>query len=329
MTPKNETIGRIADLLKSNDRFLLVTHVNPDGDAVGSLLGMYGALKEMGKECWALTSEPVPESYRFLPGWNDVLQDPSHVNSTPQWIVSLDVAAENRIAGDIGRFRPDAPLVNIDHHGTNPMFGALNLVDPAATSTAELVHRILGEIGRGMSAAVGKCLYAGLITDTGGFRFEGVNSRTFRIAAEMVDTGFDPAEVSQALYEEFPLRRLHLERLMLDRCEILLNGRLVMSWLSESDFVSLGAAMADTENMVNRLREHEGVIAGVLLTVMSDGLVRVSLRSKDPLDVAAVASTMGGGGHRRAAGIKIRLPLPELRERLVTSIRLALEATFV
>lgn len=326
MNPISETINRIAELVKTDDRFLVVTHVNPDGDAVGSLLGMSTALRELGKECWALAAEPVPEAYRFLSGWRDVLTGSSDLNGSPRWIISLDVAAEDRIAGDVGRFRANTPLVNIDHHGTNPHFGAINLVDPTATSTAELVHTILKGTGLSMPAAVGECLYTGLVTDTGCFRFEGVNSRTFRMAAEMIETGFDPSRVTQALFEELPLRRLHLERLMLDRCEILLDGRLVMSKLSEADFDALGAAMSDTENMVNRLREHQGVVAGVLFTEMSDGLVRVSMRSKAPLDVATIAGTLGGGGHVRAAGIKSRLPLLELRERLVTSIARALGA---
>lgn len=320
MTPSPETITKIAEILKTDNHFLIVTHVNPDGDAVGSLLGLTNALKAWKKQCWALTAEPIPEIYHFLPGSQTVLTDPSSLDGSPRWIISLDVAAENRIAGDIRRFQRNAPLVNIDHHGTNPLFGALNLVDTRVTSTAELVYTVIKATGLPVSRDSAQCLYTGLVTDTGCFRFEGISSTTFRLAAELVDTGFDPAQITEALFENSPLRKLHLERIILDRCKILLDGKLVMSRLSEADFAQYDAVMSDTENVVNHLRAYRGVVAGVLFTEMADGLIRVSLRSKAPLNVATVASALGGGGHPRAAGIKSSLPFPELRAHIVRLI---------
>ena len=316
--------NEISELLSTQDRFVVVTHVNPDGDAVGSLLGMYLALREMGKKAWPLGDRPFPATYDFLPGVSDLIIDPIEVDS-PHWIISVDVAEESRIAGNVSGFRDKARLINIDHHPTNPAFGDVNFIDSQATSTAELVHRILKEAGYTISADVGKCLYTGLITDTGGFRFAGVNSRTLEMAAEMLSPGLDSYDITRHLFEEHPIARLHLERMMLERAEILFDGRLIVSVLRKADFDNVGAELSDSENMVNRLREFRGVCAAVLITEMDDGLIRVSLRSKGNIDVAKIAKSLGGGGHRAAAGIKSRLPLAQLRGEIIELVRHGLD----
>jgi bifunctional oligoribonuclease and PAP phosphatase NrnA len=317
-------IREISAVLQSGKRFLVVTHVNPDGDAVGSLLGMHLALTEMGKESLPLSRDRMPGLYHFLPGGEDLLTDSTRLEHVPDWIIALDVAAEHRISGDISRFRSQAKLINIDHHPTNPGFGDLNLVDPHATSTAELVYQVLKATGHRISSGVGKCLYTGLVMDTGGFRFAGVTGKTLRMGAEMLDTGFAAYEVTRQIYEEHPLHRLLLERLVLERAEILLGGRLVLSTLYAEDFERLGAETSDAENVVDRLRDSRGVAAGVLMTRMSDNLVRVSFRSKDEVDVSAIAAKFGGGGHRRAAGLRSDLPLSRLREEIIHAIEQAL-----
>jgi len=319
-----EKIRSIADALEHGQGFVVVSHINPDGDAVGSLLGMHLALREMGKQSWPLTHDGVPHSYDFLPGREDLVCNPSQISGTPDWIVSVDVATEPRISGDISPFRSSARLINIDHHPTNPGFGDLNLIDTTASSTAELVFRVLRETRHAFSAKVGKCLYTGLVTDTGGFRFAGVNASTLRIGAELLDTGFTSYEVTAPLFEEYPIHRLRLEQLLLERMELLVDGKLALSTLYAEDFQHLGAEFSDAENLVDRLRDIRGVAAGVLMTRMSDKLVRVSLRSKSELDVSAVAGAFGGGGHRRAAGLRSDLPLPALKEELISRIRQAL-----
>jgi bifunctional oligoribonuclease and PAP phosphatase NrnA len=307
----------IAEILKNEDRFLVLTHVNPDGDAVGSMLGLRNALKEQGKQVWAIAEKALPATYAFLPGCDTVLINPDQFPSDINWIVAVDAAESSRMAGNISAYR-GVKLINIDHHPTNPLFGDLNCVEPSAMSTAELVHQLLQESGYKVSRDVGLCLYTGLFTDTGGFRFAGVNSRTLRMGAELLEPGIDSYEVTRPLYEEMPFARLRLECLMLERIEVLLDGRLLISVLFEEDFASVGATMADSENMVNRLRESRGVTAGVLIIKMSD-LTRVSFRSKE-LDVAQVAKTLGGGGHAHAAGLKTNIPLEELKSKITSLI---------
>lgn len=320
----HEKIRSIASALEQGHRFVVVTHINPDGDAVGSLLGLHLALKEMGKQSWPLTLDGVPHSYDFLPGRQDLVCDPSQISETPDWIVSVDVATEPRISGNISSFRSGARLINIDHHPTNPGFGDLNLVDTKASSTAELVFQVLRETNHTLSVDVGKCLYTGLVTDTGGFRFARVNGDTLRIGAALLDAGFTSYDVTGPLFEEYPLHRLRLEQLLLERLEVLLDGRLAISTLCAEDFHALGAEFSDAENLVDRLRDIKGVAAGILMTKMSDNLVRVSLRSKSGVDVSAIAAVFGGGGHRRASGLRSDLPLAVLREELITRVRQAL-----
>ncbi|MCA1961732.1 MAG: bifunctional oligoribonuclease/PAP phosphatase NrnA [Desulfomonile sp.] len=313
-------IQQIAQILRSEDRFLVVTHLNPDGDAVGSQLGMFLALAEMDKTVWALASERPPETYDFLGAGRLVITDPAEIHGKPSWIIATDSAEAHRISGDISRFRTDARLINIDHHISNPRYGDLNLVQPDATSSAELVLRVLKEAGYTPSQAVAKCLFTGILTDTGCFRFAGVNSGTLLVAAELLDTGFDPSEVTIPLYEEYPLTRVYLERIMLERIEIHLEGRLVMSTLLNQDFAALDAKLSETEDLVNRLREIRGVEVGVLVTALPDGMTRVSLRSKGLVNVSDIARSLGGGGHRRAAGIRTELPPAKVKEELVAAI---------
>lgn len=314
-------LNNIAGILRDQDRFAVLSHVNPDGDAVGSVLGMYVSLKKMGKQAWVLTDEPFPGMYDFLPGCRDVLTKQESQNITPSWILCLDVASENRTSVDIEKMRLKAGLINIDHHITNVSYGDWNLVDPQATSTAELVYRLIKAAGHPLSRDAAKCLYTGLITDTGCFRFSGVREHTMRLAAELLSPGLDSYQITRYLYEEYPIHRMELERLLLSRVELKLGGILAMSHLHYKEFQAIGAALSDGENLVDRLRENRGVEVGVLLTQVSDDTVRASFRSKDLLDVSAVAAVFGGGGHRRAAGLRSKLPLEELKNRIIFEIQ--------
>jgi phosphoesterase RecJ-like protein len=315
---------QIAEIINKHDNFLVVTHVNPDGDAIGSLLGMYAALREMGKTAVPVLGTKFPALFEFLPDKNDVLIGLDSLNFNPSYIISLDVAAENRICPSVDSLRKSATLVNIDHHPTNPGYGDINYIQPYANSTTQLVYEILYKAGHPLSLDVGKCLYTGLITDTGCFKFAGVTSKTFELAAKLLEPGVDNYEITRHLFEEFALSRLVLERLMLERIEILLEGKLVLSHLDLEDFEEIGADLSEGENLVNRLRETRGVEVGGLITKLSDSLCKVSLRSKGLIDVSAIASELGGGGHRRAAGIKASMSPQKLRITLLELIGTAI-----
>lgn len=319
-------IQQVAQTLSNEDHFLVVTHVNPDGDAIGSQLGLCLALGEMGKNVVSLAGGTIPDTLEFLPGTHSYVSDWPEGRPKPKWIVSVDTAEEQRIWGDITSLRSRTRLINIDHHETNPQFGDLNVVIPGATSTAEIVYQILMQTDYSLSIDVGKCLYAGLYSDTGGFRFSGVNSSTLQIGSELLAAGFQSHEVTGPLLEEQPLNRLRLEQLMLERMEILLDGILALSTLFQEDFDRLKAKQSDTENLVDKLRTIRGVQAAVLMTRVSGELTRVSFRSKGNLNVAAIAKSFGGGGHPHAAGLKTPLPPSALRVKIKHAIQAAIHA---
>ncbi len=239
------------------------------------------------------------------------------------WVISLDAAERSRIAGEINGYLDRAKLINIDHHPTNPDFGHLNMVRPEANSTAEIVFQLLRNIGQNISPEVGICLYTGLVTDTGCFRFSGVNGNTFRIASELLDTGVDAYEVCRRLYEEFPPHRLKLEKAILDRMEIHLDGRLCLSVIYQEDFNTYGGQPSDIEGVVNRLRSLRGVEVGALITEVSGNGTKASLRSKNEIDVAKIAVSLGGGGHHRASGLRSPMTPKELKYALIKAIETA------
>ncbi len=318
-------IQQVARTLRNEDHFLIATHVNPDGDAIGSQLGLFFALSEMGKNVVPLRGGAIPDTLEFLPGTDRVVSNWPDGHPKPKWIVSVDTAEEQRIWGDIQSVRDGAQLINIDHHETNPGFGDLNVIIPDATSTAEVVYQILKEAGYSLSVDAGKCLYTGLYSDTGGFRYSGVNSATLRIGAELLAAGFESHEVTGPLLEEQPLNRVKLEQIMLQRMEILLDGRLIISTLSQEDFDLLNAKHSDTENLVDKLRSIRGVQAAVLMTRVSPELTRVSFRSKGDINVAAIAKSLGGGGHPHAAGLKSSLQPSALQVTIKNAIQAAME----
>jgi phosphoesterase RecJ-like protein len=321
---KNQTWNEIAGILAKKDRFLIVSHVNPDGDAIGALLGLALALEEMGKDVWAHLPDSRPALYSFLPAARNLVGSEYEAPQDRDWIISLDAADESRIACSIDIFRDKARLLNIDHHPTNPMFGDMNLVVPEANSTAEMVFKLLEIAGHDLSRQVGICLYTGLVTDTGCFRYSGVNGETFRIAARLLDTGIDSYEVCQRIYEEFPPYRLQLEKKILERMEISLDGRLCVSVLYQKDFDIYGGGPSDIEGVVNKLRGISGVEVGALITEIDGNGAKASLRSKGLVDVALVAASLGGGGHSRASGLKSRLGPDKLKSLIMKAVEEAM-----
>lgn len=318
----------IAAIIQNSDRFLIVTHVNPDGDAIGSSLGLHLSLTEMGKTSFLVYGSNPPDLFSFLTGLDEatVLADVEQLR--PELIISLDAADQSRISPNIDSLRPHTRLVNIDHHPTNPSYGDINLVSANANSTASLVFQIIKATGHNPSYNASRALFTGLVTDTGCFRFEGVNSSTFRLAAEMCESGIDSYQITQYLFEEHPVQRLALERQVLNRLRLLIGGKVAISELYISDFEEAGAELSDGENLVNKLRETRGVEVGILMTRVSANLTRVSLRSKGHLDVSVIAGLFGGGGHRRAAGVKSQQDFTVLQKELLGAIEKELDKSF-
>jgi bifunctional oligoribonuclease and PAP phosphatase NrnA len=307
----------VIEELRSAQKFLLTTHENPDGDALGSLLGMHLVLKELGKDSsmfLAADEFPLPWEYREMP-LGEVRNEPP-ADLDDRTVVFLDCGNIDRMPVDFLQ-REGVHIVNVDHHHDNTRFGTVNLVDPQASCTAEIVWEISKELGVDMTPEIGDALYVGLVTDTGKFMYTNTSPRSHRMAAELIDAGIDAHGIYRRLYEDLPYARLLLLSRALNRVERFDGGVVTVTSLTRADFEETGSVETDSEGIVDHLRAVEGTKVAVLVReLLSDdrtGVRKVSLRSTDgTVDVSRIARGLGGGGHRQAAGASSDLPLDEL-----------------
>lgn len=319
MTDTRADLEAIADALRRNDRFLVVTHENPDGDALGSLLAATLTLRRLGKDAvmYLAGDTALPREYGFMPLEDLVREPPSDAGE--RVLLAVDCAKEERI-GDpdaVGR----APLVlDVDHHHDNTRFGDVNLIVADASSTGEVLRDVIGELGLELTPELAEPLYIALVTDTGRFQYANTTPKSLRLAAELVDAGADIHAVFQQVYESVEFAKLKLLARVLERAEVLEGGRVVVSHLLRGDFAEVGAAEPYAEGLIDSLRAVEGAELAVLIREppRDDGPVhRVSLRASiDELDVSAIARRFGGGGHRQAAGFSSDAPLGRIVEEI-------------
>jgi len=299
----------------------LASHENPDGDAVGSLLGLRLILLELGKTVHVALPHPVPGRYAFLQGANAV--ELSLPADAPDLAIALDCDGADRLA-DLRDAILAAPVVaNVDHHQGNHSFGDLRYVDPSAPATAAQVHAIAGELGVAISASEATCLYCGLATDTGGFRFGNTTAAALRVGAELVEAGADPEDIARRVFTQRPLAAALLEGRALCSLRPVLGGRVLVASLSRDDFRSAAAGPDDTEGIIDAFRDVRGVEVAVLLKESEPRTWQVSLRAQD-VDVEAVAAQFGGGGHRVAAGCTVNGNLEEVEVGVLAAVEGAL-----
>jgi bifunctional oligoribonuclease and PAP phosphatase NrnA len=309
-------IERVANEIRSRDRFLLTAHEGPDGDALGSLLGMHHLLTQLGKDSvmfLAAKEFPLPIEYRFL-SLEEVFHE-APADMADRAVVFLDCGNIDRmpvdfLAGD-GLF-----TINIDHHHDNTLFGDVNLVEVDASSTAEIVYELAILLDVEITPEMASALYVGLVTDTGKFMYENTNARTHRIAAELIEAGVQVDETYRRLYEHVPLEKLRLLSHALEGIERHCDGALVLAYVTEADYAASGAGEEMTEGIIDHLRSVEGTRVAALVRDLGDrgrAARKVSLRSSDgEVDVSAIARARGGGGHKRAAGFSTDLEVEQL-----------------
>jgi bifunctional oligoribonuclease and PAP phosphatase NrnA len=323
-------IDRVVAELRERRRFLLTAHEGPDGDALGSLLGMHNLLTQLGKDSvmfMAAKEFPLPIEYRFLP-----LEEVFHeapADMADRAVVFLDCGNVDRmpvefLAND-GNF-----VINIDHHHDNTRFGDANLVDVEASCTAEIVYELAVRLGARITPELASALYVGLVTDTGKFMYENTNAGTHRIAAELIDAGVEVDDTYRRLYEHVPLEKLRLVSRALDGIELHCDERLVLTYITDEDYEASGAGEEMTEGIIDHLRSVEGAKVAVLVRDLGDrgrAARKVSLRSSGgDIDVSAIARLHGGGGHKRAAGFSTDLELEELIEFLCGEVGAQLDS---
>ncbi len=312
--------------LQQAQQIVLITHIKPDGDALGSMLGLADILRQMEKSVLCYLEEPVPHLYRFLPGWQQAetsfAKVEEFVDSGGQDVLAvvLDCGDMARLGKKGPQLRKIHPFVVIDHHKGNNGFGDLSWVEPGRSSTAEMICDLAGAMGQHFSPAAATCLYAAIATDTGSFRYESTSSHTYRVVARLVDCGAQPGDINEKLYDSYSLGRLQLLQQVLATLEFFADDRVAVISVSESMMADTGTTLEDTEDFINLPRVVESVQVAVFLKEGSNS-VSVSLRSRGNVDVSQVAQMFGGGGHARASGFRQNgLALDAVRASLLPAL---------
>jgi len=316
--PFTAELRRAADAVIAGNKFLLAGHLNPDGDTLGSSLAMASVLKRMGKRVYIYSSDPVPANLMFMPGIKSI-----HAGKLPSGsfdtVILLECSTPER-AGDLKGIHTKAKcLINIDHHRTSVNYGDINLIDSLYSSTAELVYQLLYVMSVKITPQEATCLYVGIVTDTGRFHYPATRPNTLTTAAHLLEAGADSVKANDRIYTTKSLPAIKLLGRALNKIEILDSGKSVVTVLTNSDFTECAAQSQHTEDIVNYGLMIPGVKISALFREEQDR-VTVNFRSKGNLDVSALAKKFGGGGHRNAAGCKIKAPFQKVREDVLQAV---------
>jgi len=317
--PLLETVVAIGE----SRSIVLACHVNPDGDALGSMLGLALALIPLGKDLVCLSQDGVPDILRFLPGVERI----ATATDVPAFDLALVVdSGELARVGEtvqplVARARR---IVDIDHHVTAGAFGDIRVLDAHAASTAEIVYALLQTLDVPITSDIATCLFTGIITDTGSFRFQNVTPNTLRVAAKLLEAGAPPAHISENVFDNRTFAATRLLGLALSALSQTPDGQVVWTHITAQNFRTLGATDQDTEGVVNYVRGVRGAEVGILFREMEGGSIRVSLRARESVNVAEVAARFGGGGHRMASGCTLDVPLAEAEQAVVSAVQQAL-----
>lgn len=319
MVPERTLTKRkaIAEWLKGHDDIAIITQAE-DGNTLGSALALMHALHNMGKRAFVCNRDEMPGYLRMLPGWESIVT-PDDIPFPPKAVIAIDCADEARMGTAIGLIKEGMDVAVIDHHETNRMAFAPSWVEGEEAATGVLIQTLLGEMGAEMTSEIALCLYAAISTDTGNFSFSNTTPEALCAAAECLRAGFDLADLSFRLFRMKSQGRTRLLGRALNSIEYLEDGQIALIRLKRSEFAELGATDADTEGVVNFGIDTEGVEVAIL-AVERAGSTKFSLRSRNRVNVAQAAAALGGGGHSRAAGVTLQLPMEEAVEQVLNAL---------
>ncbi|MCY3553079.1 MAG: bifunctional oligoribonuclease/PAP phosphatase NrnA [Candidatus Poribacteria bacterium] len=305
-----QNYSTLCNLFDRYHNFALSTHINPDGDAIGSELGLYLFLTGLGKSVKMFNTDAVPANYRFLPFWDSIESTHSVGSYCPEVLIVLDASTLERIGKALSKtLLPTHCLINIDHHATAETFGDINLIVPSASSTSEIVYKLIKYHQTPIDKACALCLYTGLMFDTGCFRHSNTTAETHQIAAELIEIGgFAPDEVYRNVYEHVPVAKIHLLSEVLRTLEVTDDGKIASVYVTQTMFRKTGTTADAVEGIVNQIQAIAGVEVALCASEMMDRSTKVSLRSQGCVDVSQLAAEFEGGGHARAAGCRITMP---------------------
>lgn len=323
----NSTFSEISAAIREHDSFIIMSHVRPDGDAIGSQLALGHALEEMGKTVHYINEDGLPENLAFLPHSDRITQPQGEVLDV-EVAIALDCATKPRLGDNALKAASKAKLwINMDHHKSNPGYGDLNFIDSSSPATGQILYNFITSEDFPLSDVTRDAIYVAVSTDTGSFQYSGTTVDTYEMAADLVKRGLKVGEINAKTYDSHPYRRVELTRRLLNTLVMAEDGRMADWKLLYTTVEELGLKPEDSEGLIDMIRAIQGVEVAVFFEELSDGKIRVSMRSKNPqIDVCEVAKTFGGGGHALAAGIRMSRTIDEAREQVLAELRKRLDA---
>ncbi|MGI6713091.1 MAG: DHH family phosphoesterase [Bacillota bacterium] len=321
----NSSFQEICKLIHEKDNILITAHILPDGDSIGSVLGLGIALKTLKKNVFMVMQDSIPEMYAFLPESNRILF-PNKIPRNPELVILLDCTDYERAGGKwIQKYTNSIPVINIDHHISNQYFGTLNYVDPKAAATSEIIYKLLCEMDIYYSLEVATVLYIGIVMDTGSFQYQNTTPSTLCIAARLLEKGIDLSLIREKLYENKSIENIRLISLAIDRLNISEDGKIAWIILDKKSMDSINAKAEYCEGIVNYPISIKGTKVGLLFRETDQGKIKVGLRCRAGYDVNKIASLFGGGGHQLAAGCSLEGPMDQAVKNLIKATYMALE----
>ncbi|HLG16065.1 MAG TPA: bifunctional oligoribonuclease/PAP phosphatase NrnA [Blastocatellia bacterium] len=315
-------LSQVVQLIEQKHRFLITSHIRPDGDGIGSGLALYWMLRSLEKDARVVLRDRVPPAYTVLPGSELVLVQP---DLTEDYDAAFIIECGDVSRPGLARLSEQF-VVNIDHHSTTSTFGDINWIDSTSAAVGEMIYNLCKALGVEVTKEIAECIYTALLTDTGSFHFSNTTERTLKIASELVRRGAEPARISEALFYSYPFSRIRLLGLVLATIRHDESGRIAWVTMNRETMAEAGASEEDSDGIVNHALSVDGVEAVAFFKELAPGIYRVSLRSKGKNNVAKVAEVFGGGGHRNAAGCRIEGEFEEVRRRVIEGLQRALGA---
>jgi bifunctional oligoribonuclease and PAP phosphatase NrnA len=325
MKPHPKIIDRIIESIRESRTFCIAGHIRPDGDCVGSQLGLTLALRNEGKKVWCWNEDRIPEKYDFLDR-DGIIQKPRR-GLKFDCVIAADAASFERL-GSVGRCVANRKLlINIDHHQSNTRYGDLNWVSAREPSTGELIFRLLKTAKWPITKRIADSLFTAVSTDTGSFQYATTRPGTYHVAGELVRRGADLAKICDEVYQSYPLSRVRLLRHIYSHYHLTHDDQIAYVWLKKADFARSGAESDDTEGLIDHIRAIAPVVVACVFEEIEPELTRISLRSKsEKVNVNEIAAQFGGGGHSAAAGARIPGSPLAIQRRVIAAVKKALDA---
>jgi len=314
-------LSQICDAIQSRRRFLITSHARPDGDSIGSQLAMMYALEALGKDVRVVNADPAPEHYGEFPGVDRIEVTRSVPETDAEALIVMESGdlARTAVSGLEGRF-----TINIDHHQGNTHYASINWVDESAAACGEMVFDVIEALGVPLTIEIATHVYLAILTDTGSFHYSNITPRTFEICRQLVDAGVNPAAMARRVFDQNSFGKLKLIGALLDEMDLLDSGRLAAMYLNDEILNATGTTYNDTEGLINLPLTAREIRAVVFFKLGADGDIHVSMRSKYDVDVRAIAARHGGGGHKNAAGFKLKGPLADVRTGVIEDLTKAI-----